>query len=101
MLSYHRVREAIAGGWLRFEHIPGTEIPADVFTKSLAWNVLKTYIEPLLFWKGETFDAPLGSPNPERGITGPGHETPLASCVSTSVSVDVNWNHHDPGQDQD
>eukprot|EP00977_Amphora_coffeiformis_P012602 scaffold3161_cov146-Amphora_coffeaeformis.AAC.2 len=39
-LSYHRVREAIAGGWLRFEHIPGTENPADVLTKSLAWNVL-------------------------------------------------------------
>eukprot|EP00977_Amphora_coffeiformis_P008390 scaffold1902_cov115-Amphora_coffeaeformis.AAC.3 len=47
-LSYHRVREAIAGGWLRFEYIPGTENPADVLTKSLAWNVLKTYIEPLL-----------------------------------------------------
>eukprot|EP00977_Amphora_coffeiformis_P024241 scaffold15162_cov84-Amphora_coffeaeformis.AAC.1 len=37
-LSYHRVCEAIAGGWLRFEHIPGTENPADVLTKSLAWN---------------------------------------------------------------
>eukprot|EP00977_Amphora_coffeiformis_P003256 scaffold609_cov170-Amphora_coffeaeformis.AAC.10 len=111
-LSYHRVREAIAGGWLRFEHIPGTENPADVLTKSLAWNVLKTYIEPLLFWKGETSDAPSGSPNPEGSITGPGHETPLASGMSTNVSVDVNSchhnlivdvdaNHHDPEQDQD
>eukprot|EP00977_Amphora_coffeiformis_P020819 scaffold8559_cov92-Amphora_coffeaeformis.AAC.1 len=70
-LSYHRVREAIAGGWLHFEHIPGTENPADVLTKSLAWNVLKIYIEPLLFWKGETSDAPSGSPNPEGSITSP------------------------------
>jgi hypothetical protein len=111
-LSYHRVREAIAGGWLRFEHIPGTENPADVLTKSLAWNVLKTYIEPLLFWKGETSDAPSGSPNPEGSITSPGHETPLASGVSTNVSVDVDTRQHDseadvdarqhdPGQDQD
>eukprot|EP00977_Amphora_coffeiformis_P024832 scaffold17315_cov123-Amphora_coffeaeformis.AAC.1 len=41
-----------------------------------------TYIEPLLFWKGETSDAPSGSPNPEGSITSPGHETPLASGVS-------------------
>eukprot|EP00977_Amphora_coffeiformis_P021364 scaffold9242_cov113-Amphora_coffeaeformis.AAC.2 len=111
-LSYHRVRAAIAGGWLRFEHIPGTENPADVLTKSLAWNVLKTYIEPLLFWKGETSDAPSGSPNPEGSITSPGHETPLASGVSTNVSVDVDScqhdsdvdvdaRQHDPEQDQD
>eukprot|EP00977_Amphora_coffeiformis_P011219 scaffold2692_cov115-Amphora_coffeaeformis.AAC.2 len=107
-----RFREAIAGGWLRFKHIPGAENPADVLTKSLAWNVLKTYIEPLLFWKGETSDAPSGSPNPEGSITSPGHETPLASGVSTNVSVDVDTRQHDseadvdarqhdPGQDQD
>eukprot|EP00977_Amphora_coffeiformis_P015281 scaffold4489_cov165-Amphora_coffeaeformis.AAC.8 len=47
-----------------------------------------------------------------KAITSPGHETPLASGVSTNVSVDVDThqydseadvdaNHHDPGQDQD
>eukprot|EP00977_Amphora_coffeiformis_P004124 scaffold828_cov117-Amphora_coffeaeformis.AAC.3 len=95
-----QVHEAIAGVWIRFEHIPGTENMADVFTKSLAWNVLKTYIKPLLFWKGKTSDALSG------------HETPLASNVSTNMSVDVNLgcnelmvdvdlNHHNPEQDQD
>eukprot|EP00977_Amphora_coffeiformis_P018124 scaffold6191_cov114-Amphora_coffeaeformis.AAC.1 len=45
-------------------------------------------------------------------ITSPGHETPLASGVSTNVSVDVDTRQHDseadvdarqhdPGQDQD
>ena len=34
-LSYHTVREAIASGWLRFEHVPGTENPADILTKPL------------------------------------------------------------------
>eukprot|EP00977_Amphora_coffeiformis_P015711 scaffold4678_cov122-Amphora_coffeaeformis.AAC.1 len=100
-LSYHHVREAIAGGWLCFEHIPGTENPTDVLTKSLAWNVLKTYIEPLLFWKGETSDAPSSSPNPEGSITSPGYETPLASSVSTNVSVDVDSRQHDSEVDVD
>jgi hypothetical protein len=57
-LSYHKVREAIAGGWLRFEHLPGPQNPADIFTKSLPWSNLKIFVEPLLFWKGDTADPP-------------------------------------------
>ena len=81
-LSYHRVREAIAGGWIRFEHIPGTANPADVLTKALPWAVLRQYIEPLLLWKGDTLDAPSGSSNPEGSITGPAHERPSVSATS-------------------
>ena len=29
--------EAIASGWLHFEHIDGKENPADILTKPLAW----------------------------------------------------------------
>ncbi len=50
-LSYHKVREAIASGWLRFEHLPGTENPADILTKPLAWYMLHVFVEPLLLWK--------------------------------------------------
>ena len=71
-LSYHRVREAIAGGWLRFEHIPGTTNPADIMTKPLGWNVLRQYVEPMLMWKGETMEPQPGSSNPEGSDTGPG-----------------------------
>eukprot|EP00977_Amphora_coffeiformis_P024770 scaffold17086_cov140-Amphora_coffeaeformis.AAC.1 len=39
--------------------------------------------------------------NPERSIASPGQETPLASGVSTNVSVDVDSRQHDPEQDQD
>ena len=99
-LSYHRVREAIAGGWLRFEHIPGTENPSDVLTKSLAWNVLRVYVEPLLFWKGDTADAPSGSSNPEGSVERPAHGTTRESGVSGldhAVSTDVDFNqNHDP-----
>eukprot|EP00977_Amphora_coffeiformis_P013104 scaffold3362_cov154-Amphora_coffeaeformis.AAC.6 len=98
-LSYYQVHEAIAGGWLCFEHIPGTENPADVLTKSLAWNILKVYVKPLLFWKGEMSDAPPGSPNAEGSVTSPGHETPLVSRISGVVDMDVDLNHHNPGQD--
>jgi len=82
-LSYHRVREAIAGGWLRFEHIPGTENPADVLTKALAWAVMRFYIEPLLLWKGDVGDYP-GSSNPEGSVTSPAHETTQESAHGVS-----------------
>ena len=86
-LSYHRVREAIAGGWLRFEHIPGTENPADIFTKPLAWAQLKVFLEPLLMWKGDTADIPSGSSNPEGSVTSPGPET----RVNESHELDETW----------
>ena len=78
-LSYHRVREAIAGGWLRFEHIPGTENPADILTKSLPWFKMKTFVEPLLMWKGDTADTPSVSTIPEGSITSPSLAVPSES----------------------
>ena len=56
------VREAIAGGWVRFEHMPGTENPADIFTKPLPWATMKHFVEPLMFWKGETYDDAQSTP---------------------------------------
>ena len=87
-LSYHKVREAVAGGWLRFEHIPGTENPADILTKPLPWYQLRVFVEPLLMWKGDTNDAPPGSHDPEGSITanepvtGPSHGLPVRNGVS-------------------
>ena len=53
-LSYHKTRDAIAAGILRFHHIPGSTNPADVLSKHWdmpsVWQVLR----PLLFWYGET-----------------------------------------------
>jgi hypothetical protein len=95
-LSYHRVREAIAGGWLRFEHIPGTQNPSDILTKSLAWNLLRVYVEPLLFWKGDTAVAPSGSSNPEGSIERPARGTTRESGLEHVVVADVDSNQaHD------
>ena len=44
-MSYHKVCEAVAGGWLRFEHMPGDQNPADIFTKSLPWATLRLFVE--------------------------------------------------------
>ena len=79
------MREAISSGWLRFEHIPGTENPADILTKPLAWHMLRIFVEPLLLWKGDTkanapSDGP-SSPNPEGSDAGPGLEQARDSNV--------------------
>ena len=56
LLSYCRCREAIAAGIVRFEHIPGSENAADMLTKALPHSTARIYVEPLLFWKGDTQD---------------------------------------------
>ncbi len=105
-LSYHRVREAVAGGWVRFEHLPGTENPADIFTKPLPWHTMRNFVEPLLMWKGDTQShhvtaaAPVPSPAPEGSIEGPGHDssrdsqqersaTAVWTTTNTEVTIDA------------
>ena len=53
-ISYHKVCEAVAGGFIQFEHISTDQNPADILTKSLPWHKSQIHVEPLLFWKGET-----------------------------------------------
>ena len=60
-LAYHRVREAVASGFLMFYHIPGTENPADVLTKFLGYQAAWPLLKPLLFWRGETMLQAKGS----------------------------------------
>ena len=56
LASYHRVREAIATGYLQFNCKHGKSNPADILSKhwefANIWPLLKT----LLFWKGDTDD---------------------------------------------
>ncbi len=59
LLAYHRVREAIASGILKFFHIAGKENPADVLTKNLSHTVAWPLIKPYLFWAGDMGNANL------------------------------------------
>ena len=53
-LAYHKVRSAIAGGYIKFCHIDGNQNPADIFTKFLPSPMFYPYVSSLLFIKGET-----------------------------------------------
>jgi hypothetical protein len=56
MLSFHRVREAIASGMLGFYHIAGEINPADILSKHWGYAQVWTQLKALLFWKGDTAD---------------------------------------------
>ena len=53
MLSYHRVREAIASGMVKFFHIPGEINPADILSKHWGHQQIWKQLQPLSFWKGD------------------------------------------------
>eukprot|EP00934_Nitzschia_sp_Nitz4_P003079 Nitzschia sp. Nitz4//scaffold505_size5549//4762//5427//NITZ4_009218-RA/size5549-processed-gene-0.1-mRNA-1//-1//CDS//3329553609//3069//frame0 len=54
ILSYHRVREAIAAKILRFFHIPGDINPADILSKAWGYQQVWPILRPILFWYGDT-----------------------------------------------
>jgi len=49
LLSYHRVREAIAAGIFRFYHLEGTENPADILSKHWGYQQVWKMLQLLLF----------------------------------------------------
>ena len=56
LYSYHRVREAVAAGFLRMHHIPGLQNPADVLSKHTGAQQSWPILLYLLFWRGDTND---------------------------------------------
>ena len=56
ILSYHRTREAIAAGVVRFHWLKGNSNPADVLSKHWDYASVWSQLRPLLFWDGDTAD---------------------------------------------
>ena len=56
LATYHRVREAIAAGYLQFHWIDGKSNPADILSKHWEFANIWQLLQPLLFWKGDTDD---------------------------------------------
>ena len=56
MLSFHRVREAIASGFIAFHFIPGQTNPADILSKHWGYSQVWTQLKSILFWRGDTAD---------------------------------------------
>jgi hypothetical protein len=53
-LSFHRVREAIAAKIIGFFHIDGKRNPADILSKHWGYGAVWPFMQPLLFWQGDT-----------------------------------------------
>ena len=56
LASYHRVREAIAAGYLQFNWKEGKSNPADILSKHWEFASIWPLLKPLLFWKGDTHE---------------------------------------------
>ena len=56
ILLFHRVREAIAAGIIKFVHIPGDQNPADICSKHWGYQQVWKMLKALLFWEGDTMD---------------------------------------------
>jgi hypothetical protein len=62
MLSFHRVREAIASGIIACFYIPGDINPADILSKHWGYSQIRERLKSLLFWKGHTADIIVENP---------------------------------------
>ncbi len=57
-LSFHRVREAVAAGYVGLYHLPGALNTADILSKHWAYGTIWPMLQVLLFWGGDTVDIP-------------------------------------------
>ncbi len=74
-LSYHRVREAVAAGYVRFHFIDSKQNPSDILTKPLDHATAWPHVDTLLFRKGDT--KPREQPSRDlRGVTNSGQAAP-------------------------
>jgi hypothetical protein len=55
-LSLHRVRKAVAAKVIGFFHLNGKRNPEDVLSKHWGYAVVWPFLQPLLFWEGDTAD---------------------------------------------
>ncbi len=55
-LAYHKTREAIAAGIIRYYWIDGKTNPADILSKHWDMPAVWSTLQPLLFWEGDTAD---------------------------------------------
>ena len=56
LASYHRVREAIAAGYLQFNSKDEKSDSADILSKHREFASIWPLLKPLLFWKGDTHE---------------------------------------------
>ena len=83
LLSYHRVREAIAAKYISFHWKDGKSNPADILSKHWEFATVWPMLKPILFWRGETSTQLKGSDRIPS--TTPGAEPPRDARDSGSA----------------
>ena len=83
LVSYHRVREAIAAKYISFHWKDGRSNPADILSKHWEFATVWPMLKPILFWRGETATLLKGSDRIPS--TTPGAEPPRDARDSGSA----------------
>ena len=83
LVSYHRVREAIAAKYISFHWKDGKSNPADILSKHWEFVTVWPMLKPILFWRGETATQLKGSDRIPS--TTPGAEPPRDARDSGSA----------------
>ena len=86
LVSYHRVKEAIAAKYISFHWKDGKSNPADILSNHWMFATVWPMIKPILFWRGETATQLKGSD--KIPSTTPGAEPPRDARDSGSA-----WSH--------
>ena len=83
LVSYHRVKEAIAAKYISFHWKDGKSNPADILSKHWEFATVWPMLKPILFWRGETATQLKGSDRIPS--TNPGAEPPRDARDSGSA----------------
>ena len=83
LVSYHRVKEAIAAKYISFHWKDGKSNPADILSKHWEFATVWPMLKPILFWRGETATQLKGSDR--FPSTTPGAEPPRDARDSGSA----------------
>ena len=86
-LSYHRIREAVAAGLLRFHFIHSKQNPSDILTKPLDYASAWPHIDTLLFRRGDTLPKS-DPPHDQRGVS--------SACLGANLPVPSDLDHLEP-----
>jgi hypothetical protein len=62
MLSFHRLREAIASVIVGFFFVPGDINPTDILSKHWGYSQIRERVKTILFWQGDTADIIVENP---------------------------------------
>ena len=83
LVSYHRVKKAIASKYISFHWKDGKSNPADILSKHWEFATVWPMLKPILFWRGETATQLKGSDRIPS--TTPGAEPPRDARDSGSA----------------